>query len=208
MGTVARLAVIGASCVLVSGCAQYQTQQAQKQILSARQALSAVCQQVMADPRLDPTRRQIADAPLKTTVAQMADPTFPTPAQRDAIEHRQDYSQPCIQAREQYLSTYAPAALPIYQQAEQNERAMLAWLLGGKVTFGQFNTERSKAAGQAWAAMQDAERTRVAQAQQLQIQRQQAAAQSAQYNLNLMRAFTPHQTNCTRFGNSVNCVGQ
>lgn len=208
MRVMARLVVIGFSVLLVSGCAQYQTQQAQKQMLSAQQAMIAVCQQTMSNPKLDPTRNQIADAPLKTTVGQMADATFPTSAQRDAIEHREEYSQPCIQAREQYLSTYAPAALPIYQQAEQNERAMLARLLGGKVTFGQFNTERSKAASQAWAAMQDAERTRVAQAQQLQIQRQQAASQSAQYNLNLMRAFTPRQTNCTAFGNTVSCVGQ
>lgn len=203
-----QVVIVGLSAVLLSGCAQYQAQQAQKQAMTAAQAMQSVCHQAEADSRLDPTREQIADSPLKVTVAQMADTRRPTPLQRDAIEHRQDYLQPCILAMQQYLSTYSPSALPIYQEGEQNERALLAQLLSGNMTFGQFNTARSKSATTTWTAMQNAERESIAQAQQLQLRQQQAAGQAAQNDFNLMRALTPRTATCTGFGNSVTCTSQ
>lgn len=201
---------------LLSGCAQYQQQQAQQQMTSAAQVVTAICKQTFADPRFDVTRTQISDSPLKTTVAQMADTTYPTPAQHDAIEHREEYSQPCIDAWEKYLSAYAPAALPIYQEAEQEERSRLASLLSGKVTFGQFNTERSRATTKAWADMQSAERARVAAAQQLHLQQQQtslAQQQAIQNSLYLMqRSMRPpavqptlRTTNCYGSGQAIQC---
>lgn len=207
------LAVLG----LLSGCAQYQQQQAQKQMTSAAQAVTAVCAQTFADPRFDVTRSQISDSPLKTTVAQMADTRYPTPAQRNAIEHREDYSQPCIDAWQKYLAAYAPAALPIYQEAEQEERARLASLLSGKVTFGEFNTVRARAITRAWADMQSAERARVAAAQRLYLQQQQTnlvQQQAIQNSLYLMQqsmkpapAVQPmlRTTNCYGSGRSIQC---
>jgi hypothetical protein len=174
----------------------------------AKKMLNATCRGSVENPKLDPTRNQIADNPLKTTVAQMADTRYPTPAQYDAIEHREEYLRPCIQASEQYFSMYAPAALPIYQQTEQDGKARLARLLSGKMTFGQYNTERAHAASSAWTAMQQAEQGRVAQAQQLYLQQQAVTQQAVQNDMNTMRALTPHTATCTRFGNTVNCVGQ
>lgn len=193
---------------LLPGCAQYQLQQRQNAMAIAQLSMNGTCQAALQNHKLDLTREQIPDNPLKATVAQLTDKRYPAPEQRAAIGHREDYLLPCLQASEQYFSEFAPAALPIYQEMQQEGMIRLAALASGKMTFGQYNTERSRAVSQAWAQMQQAENARVAQARQLYLQQQAVQQQAIQNNINTMRALTPRTTTCSRFGQTVNCTTQ
>jgi len=206
-----RKAILFVLVGLLSGCAQYQRQEYVDARPLAQAVVKQACDQAAANPGFDPIRAQIPADSRKATIAQLNDPHYPNARQKEALSHYDEYASECINQQVSYLSLYAPTALPIYQQGQQEGKIRLAALAAGKMTFGQYNTERAKAVAKTWAEMQQADNARAAQAQQLYLQQQAVRQQELQNNINIMRAFTPPRpttTNCYQFGQMVNCTTQ
>lgn len=195
-----RKIILIALVLSLSGCAQIQRQHAEKRLQEAY----SICQSAFRMPELAPTRKQIPNDAKDATVEQLSDASYMRPDQKNAVVHREGYLSMCHDEMKGYLSQYAPGAVPIYEQEILGDKVLLAQLASGKITFGEFNTQRAKSHALAQSIAQQAESNRAMQAQQLYLQRQQAILNSQ----NIIRNATPRTATCTRFGNTVNCVGE
>jgi hypothetical protein len=189
--------------VVLSGCAQMQLQQA-KEAASSR---NAVCEAAGQDPRLDAIRAQIPVDARKATLEQLNDDRLATPEQKPAISSIQEVFARCEDLTNQYFAQYgAQGSNVVYQQYTQDTKLLESGLWAGKINFGQFNTARLKLDEQARVSISALERHAADQARAEQMQRSQNAAILAPYFLQASQPRPTYNTNCTSFGNSVNCT--
>lgn len=221
MNTKTWLSVLAVSLAL-SGCAQYQQQQAalqyQQNMASAKDNMDRVCKEAYNRPEMDVVRDQVPADPRKATVQQLSDKRLPTKAQREVVANFESLAAVCIQATANYVHAYAPYASQALDEDHQRTKLLLAKMYDGHMTFGQFNQERAKINAdfvkEAYAAQsqyRSQQQQLAIQQQQLNIQREQAAiaAQQAYHPYvakpYVMPTITPTTTNCYRTGYSVTC---
>lgn len=186
----------------LTGCAQQMALQQKQEAEAAAAYAKAICEKARENPALDPIRNQVAFDASKATVAQLADARKATAPQRAVIAHIDEYNKPCEDASMAYFSDYAPAAVPLHAELNQNLKLTWAKLLTGESTFGQFNSERAKLTTEARTKLTELVAATEAQAQQLQMQQQQLGIQ----NMQLWNSMQPRTANCYRVGNSISCT--
>lgn len=170
--------------------------------MAEQQQTKAICAMNDGRPELIPLRGIVPSNAQEATIQQLADKNKPNAEQRAVIARMDEYQAPCQAAVMDYLQRRAPAGAPIYVQMNQGMKLLWAKLLSGEMTFGQFNSDRAQLASSSGARAEEAESSRIAQAQQLQAQRYQNYLQMQQN----MNAFKPKTTNCYGYGNNVQCT--
>lgn len=201
-----KIAILVATLLSLTGCGITARQQATEQQNAAFALATSTCDAVAQQPEL---ASLWGDIPVKAnlaTVAQLASDKKPSEAQKRAILKIDEYEAPCRTATLNYLSLYAPAAAPIYEQAVQDTNALWARLYSDGLTFGQFNTERARIVAASNANAQMAESSRVNQQRQIRAQEYQNYLQLQRNMDSIRQSMTPKTTNCYTYGNQVQCT--
>jgi hypothetical protein len=119
-----------------------------------------ICAVAYADPALNPIRSHIPfddSQAVKASINYFADPNRPNAAQFAALQQYDAANRRCWDAWEQVGTT------PDIQQARVSVNSALADLMGGKITYGEFNGRRANAITKMQAALQaDRDRDRYA----------------------------------------------
>lgn len=200
---------------LLAGCAQYQNAQYQKAMKLSAQNMGEVCRMAVNDPAIDPIRAKVVPVNDRMTVEQLSDTTYPTAADKSAISALDKAHSTCVDAAGDYMRQYAPFAIPAFTKRSEVERSLIAHLYAGTITYGDFDTQRQKAASdfkaEAYAAQS------AYQDQQRQIAAQEMRARAAAFSaihpytppplyMPPMQTHRPVTTQCSRFGASINCT--
>lgn len=212
--------------IVLSGCAQYEQQQAafqyQQNMIESQGVVTRVCRDAYNRPEMNPVRAQIPADPSKATVEQLSDTRLPTSLQRQVFANFERWGAVCIQATANYVHEYAPYATQALDEDNQKSKLLLAKMYDGHMTFGEFNQKRAEIHSAFVKEAYAAQNQYRSQQQQVAIQQQQLQAQRAEAAAALIRAensYRPPQTymlpipvprttttNCQRWGNSINCT--
>ena len=147
------------------------------------------------------------------SLEQMSDDSKATKKEISALYATNPRSQACKKEVADSLMTTTPTLVPIFVDGWQKRDALEIDLIKRKISWGEFITRSREVATsnakESSAAMQQLgaqlQQSHVAELQQ----RQQAANNAAQYfqNQQLINSMNrPRMTNCTGFGNMVNCT--
>jgi hypothetical protein len=177
---------------------------------------------VGADERLIPLADKVALLQTKTQTFQMlANTTYPSKEEQSLIGIWANARQECFnQAESERVRTTAPPVLPVIAESNVKFNAVTADLYNGKLTYGQFAQIRAQHfaeyQAQANAAFEQFKRQRQADARYEDSQ-ENARRQAVLGVLANQRPYVPAQiqpyqmpvpqtTNCTTFGNQINCT--
>lgn len=168
---------------------------------------------VYNSPGYAPLRAHIPANMNDATLQQLSDPALAEPEEVAAIYSTHPHAQECRKALLQKLATTEPAVVPILVTTfNKNEDDVLA-LTQRKLPWGDYVKRVRDHLADAAAQIQSADREVVNELKQenaAEIAQRQRAAEAlaafAQTQEIINAANRPVFTNCTGFGNSVNCI--
>lgn len=214
------MAAVLAAAAMLTGCADLADAQADAQAQQMAQEARAEFQRVgqechtdFEDPAINPIRSRIAaDDPQQATLAQMTDATKASDADLPAIDAYETARKKCESVSIIAVEKYLPAQASAAAREEVSSAGIVSMeLYTGKITYGEFNSTRSKLMAKERSDIDDAiraERARYAQ------ERAAADADRRQRAANALAVFAavaasrpqPVTTSCTRFGANSTCT--
>lgn len=210
----AALAVVA----VTAGCAT--PAQRQFQAMKTGNALQAsqvkACSaQVYRSAEYDPIRSHLPESPSDATLQQLSDRSFATPEEIKAISVTHPRAQACRKAFLQGLTQTEPSLVPILTASYNKNEDDLLGLTQHKMAWGDYVRRIRDRSAETQAAIQAEDRRVVSELryedQEERAERQRAAeafAAWAQTQEMINAANRPVITNCSGFGNMVNCISR
>ena len=207
---------IALGALVLAGCATQAQQQAQMMMSNSESALAQVnscTTSIYNSPDYAPLRPHIPLDLRQVTLEQLADTRKITKSEVKAIYAVHPKLQSCRQNYLDQIVQTTPSLASIEAATFSRNNLDIVKLVHGKLTWGQF-VERTQSVFAEGAEQLSTEAQRILaglqQSHEAELARRQAAfnalAQYAQTQQMIDNMNRPTFTNCTEFGNTVNCV--
>jgi hypothetical protein len=168
---------------------------------------------VYALPEADPLRDRMSLDTRDTTLDQLTDKTKATPEQIGAIKFLHPKAGQCRKVALEKIELVEPGAATIFAEEMNKSETALIQLIEGNTTWGAYNAARKEniaAATPKLVAEHQQMMNGLQRSHEAELAQRQAAANAMQeyfQNQQMINAMNrPVMTNCTGFGNSVNCI--
>ena len=118
----------------------------------------AYCESLYSDPALDPIRNKVAlESSAQQTLAMRTDQSRPTADDKVALTIWDHKRQDCEAYRTSVFANRPGSAVAIETNATEATEQLIAELYSGKISYGQFATDRSDIHGQALTSLATAQ---------------------------------------------------
>lgn len=214
-----RAAIATLALILVlGGCAtqaerQFQTMRADNK--AAADQFNECTTAVYNDPEISVLRAHLPLKSADATLQQLSDQSYISPTEYNAVSVRHAKNKECRRVFLHYVSLSEPALVPVFISSYNKGDDALIELMQRKVTWGEYVRDGRDRAAASAAALREEHRRVVSglkQDHEAEMARRQRATEAlaawAQTQQIINAANRPVVTNCTGFGNTVNCVSR
>jgi hypothetical protein len=201
---------------LLSSCATPAQMQAQRIRSNNEQVLVQlkICMQNdYQSPAYDPLRSHIPFNLNDATLEQMGDDSKATKKEIAALYATHPLVQACQKAAADGLAQTTSPIVPILMESWQKREALQVQLIKQKISWGEYimrSKEVAAAAGKEMGAELQQMGNQLQQENMVELQQRQQALENLNQSIQNQQAINalnrPRSTNCTGFGNQVNCT--
>ncbi len=213
---ISRLMISAISLTLLSGCptaAQRQFQAMKTGTQAAVTRMDNCISTIYNSPEYSVIRSHVPLDPRDATLAQLSDNSLISQSEWKIMSENYTKIQQCRKNFLEDLSKSEPSLVPILAKSYNKATDDLLALSAHRLTWGEFVARNRDRATETQAAVQAEDRRVVAELRrehQSEVEQRQRAAEAlatwAQTQEMINAANRPVFTNCTGFGNSVNCI--